>query len=106
MAPVTRALDCVGFLLDHGGQPILRHQLLAHGFVGIAHAGADKGPVVTGAGGEQIVQVDGLMSAMEVADAEMDDPGGEGASVVGGNGGGGDGVESLGRELGGHGVSP
>ena len=28
------------------------------------------------AGGEQVVEIDGLMGAMEIADAEMDDAGG------------------------------
>ena len=83
---MTRARAAVGFLLDHGGQPVLRHQLLAHGLVGLADAGADQGPVMIGAGGEEVVEIDGLMGAVEVADAEMDDAGGEGAPVIGGDG--------------------
>ncbi len=77
IAPVTRAAHVIGLLLDHGGQPILRLQLLAHGFVGLAHAGADERPVVVEADVEQVVEIDGLVGAMEIADAEMHDAGGE-----------------------------
>ena len=43
----------------------------------VEHAGADDRPVVVAAGIEQLVEIDGLMGAVEIADAEMQDAGRE-----------------------------
>ena len=43
--------------------------------VGVAHAGADDRPIVVAAGVEQIVEIDRLMRAMKIADADMNDAG-------------------------------
>ncbi len=75
IAPVTRAELLIGLLLDHGGQPVLSLQLLAHGLVGWPHARADQRPVVIEPEVEQVIEIDGLMRAMEIADAEMHDTG-------------------------------
>ncbi len=76
-------------LLDDGGQEILRLQLVAHGPVGRHHAGADDRPVMRLAGVEQVIEIDRLMSAVEVADPEMQDAGGQALGIIGRHGGGG-----------------
>jgi hypothetical protein len=73
-------------LLDDGRQPILATQRLAHQFVGVAHAGSDDRPVEVGAGVEQFVEINRLMGAMEIADADMKDARLELASRVSGRG--------------------
>ncbi len=67
----------VGFLFDDGRQPILLGELLAHDDVVVFHAGADERPIVVAPGAEQVVEIDRLMGAMKVADAEMHDAGAE-----------------------------
>ena len=62
-------------LFDHRGQPVLFPQFLPHGFVRRQDPGADDRPVMVAAGVEKIVEIDGLMGAMEIADTEMDDAG-------------------------------
>ena len=42
---------------------------------GVAHARSDDRPVVIAAGVEEIVEIDRLMRAMKIADAEMNDAG-------------------------------
>ena len=60
-------------LLDHGGQPVLLLELVAADLLAVEHAGPDDRPVMVVAGVEQIVEIDRLMRAMEIADAEMHD---------------------------------
>ena len=48
-------------------------ELLAHGHVGLAHAGADDRPVAVAPGVEEVVEIDRLMGAMKIADADMDE---------------------------------
>ena len=74
IAPVTRTLRRVRLLLDDRRQPVLRLKLCAHVDVRLAHARADERPVAIGAGVEEIVEIDRLMGAMKVADADMNDP--------------------------------
>ncbi len=64
---------CVGLLLDHRRQPVLRLELFAHVDVGLAHARADDRPFMVGPGVEKVVEIDRLMGAVKVADADMDD---------------------------------
>ncbi len=71
--PVTRTVVARGLLLDDRRQPVLRLELRAHVDVRLAHARADERPVVVGAGVEKVVEIDRLMGAMEVADADVDD---------------------------------
>ena len=82
IAPVTRACHVAGVLLDHGGQPILLLELLAAGLLAVEDAGADDRPVVVEPGIEQVVEIDRLMRAVEVADAEMQDAGLERGAIV------------------------
>jgi hypothetical protein len=70
-------------LLDDGGQEILGLQLVAHGAVGRHHAGADDCPVMRLAGVEQVVEIDRLVGAVEIADAEMHDAGSQALGVIG-----------------------
>ena len=46
--------------------------------VAVEHAGADERPVVVAPGIEQVVEIDRLMGAVEIADAEMHDAGASG----------------------------
>ena len=71
-----------GFLFDDSGQPILRLEFLPHVLVGNAHAGPDQGPVAVDPQIEQRVEIDRLVGAMEIADAEMDDAGREVTSGI------------------------
>ncbi len=71
-----------GILLDHGGQPVLLGKLAATDLLGLEDAGADQRPVVADARIEQIVEIDGLVRAMEIADAEMHDAGLERRAIV------------------------
>ena len=48
-------------------------QLLAHLFVRRAHARADQRKVMAFAEIEQVIEIDGLMRAVKIADAEMHD---------------------------------
>ena len=73
----------VGLLLDHGGEPVLPHQLLPHRLIGRAYAGAHQRPVVPLTQIEQRVEIDGLMGAMKIADAEMHNAGGETGAGIG-----------------------
>jgi len=77
-----------GLLLDDGGQPVLRHELLAHRLVGGANADADQRPVVVAAKIEEVVEIDRLMRAVEVADADVHDAGRERARIIRGDCGG------------------
>ena len=74
-----------GRLLDDGGQPVLAGEGVAHLHVVGGDAGADDRPVAVAAGVHQPVEVDLEVGAVEVADAEVDDAGGEvGAGVASG----------------------
>ncbi len=75
IAPVTRTARRVGLLLDDGRQPVLRLELFPHVDVGLAHAGADDRPIAIDPGIEQVVEIDRLMGAVKVADADMEDAG-------------------------------
>ena len=77
----------IGFLLHDGGQPVLRRQIRAHAVIGLPHTGADQSPVMVEAEIEQIVEIDRLMGAMEIADAEMHDASPERAGIIGRHGG-------------------
>ena len=79
-------LHVAAVLLDHGGQPVLLLELLAADLLAVEHAGADQRPVMVAAGVEEVVEIDRLMRAMEIADAEMQDAGAQGAALVGGRG--------------------
>ncbi len=68
-------LPVARILLDHRGQPVLLLQLLAACLLALEHAGADDRPVMSVARVEQIVEIDRLMRAVEIADAEMQDAG-------------------------------
>ena len=50
-------------------------EFFAAALLAVEHAGADHRPVVVAAGVEQVVEIDRLMRAMEIADAEMHDAG-------------------------------
>ena len=63
-----------------GVEPVLRTQRIA----GVGRAQGDAEDAPAGIFGEQRVGVDRLMGAMEGADPEMDDAGGDGAPIVGG----------------------
>ena len=69
-------------LLDDRRQVILSGELGAHVDVVFAHAGADDRPVVIAPGGEQIVEINRLMRAMEIADADVNDAGAEIGAVI------------------------
>ena len=75
-------LPVAGVLLDDGGQPVLFLELLPSDLLAVEHAGADDRPVMTGAGVEQIVEIDRLVRAMEIADAEMHDAGRQRGAIV------------------------
>ena len=63
----------MGFLLDDGRQPVLLGELVAHDGVVVPHAGADERPIMVASGAEQVVEIDRLVRAVKVADAEMHD---------------------------------
>ena len=69
-------------LLDHRGQPVLFGQLLAAGLFALEDAGADQRPVMIVSRIEQFVEIDRLMRAMEIADAEMQEAGLQLGAVV------------------------
>ena len=75
----------VGLLLDHGRQPVLRGELLAGDGIRRHHAGADDRPVVVTSHAEQVVEIDGLMRAVKIADSEMQDAGAQRPWVVAGS---------------------
>ena len=78
------SLGRVRFLLDDRRQPILLAELLPDQRIGGADACADHRPIVAGTTVEEIVEIDGLMRAMKIADAKMKDARAEiGASVFG-----------------------
>ena len=62
-----------------GEEIVLRRQRIAH--VGPAQRRAGDGPLRIG--GEDVVEIDGLVGAVERADAQMDDAGGGPARIVG-----------------------
>ena len=62
-------------LLDDCRQPVLFLKLLTDRDVRIAHPRPDDRPVVIAPGVEQIVEIDRLMRAVKVADANMNDAG-------------------------------
>ena len=68
-------LPVPGILLDDGRQPVLLLKLRAARFFAIEYARADDRPVMPFARIEQIVEIDRLVRAMEIADAEMQDAG-------------------------------
>src|SRR5690606_21057576 len=87
-------------LLDHGGEEILRGHALAGGRVEGEHPGPDDGEIARAAGIEQIVEIDGLLRAVETADAEMHDAGRDVGARVGRAGdGSGEGLEICGGAL-------
>ena len=51
---------------------------LAADLLAVEHAGADQRPVMVVPGIEEVVEIDGLVRAMEIADAEMHDAGAAG----------------------------
>ena len=69
-------------LLDDRGQPVLLFQLAAADLLAFEHAGADQRPVMADARIEQVVEIDGLVRAVEIADAEMHDAGFECRAVI------------------------
>ncbi len=71
-----------GILLDHRGQPILFLQLPAACLLAVEHARADDRPIMSEASIEQIVEINGLVRAVKIADAEMHDAGLERRAVV------------------------
>ena len=64
-----------GVLLDDGGQPVLRGQPVAPGPLALEDAGADDRPVAVHAAVEQRIEIDRLVRAVEIANAEMQDAG-------------------------------
>ena len=62
----------VGGLLDDRRQIVLSREDSAHPFVGRHDAGSNQRPVVIGAAVEQGVEVDRLVGAMKIPDAEME----------------------------------
>jgi hypothetical protein len=70
--PGDTGLTDIGFLLDDGGEIILRGEFLAHHLVGRQHACTDNRPVMIEAHVEEIIEIDGEMGAVEIANAEMD----------------------------------
>ena len=65
-----------GILLDHRRQPVLRGETLAPGLLGRAARRRRRSPSRGPAPGiEQIVEIDRLVGAVEIADAEMHDAG-------------------------------
>ena len=75
IAPVTRAcmwpVSCSTTVVSQS----CACELVAARLLAVEHAGADERPVVVEAGIEQIVEIDRLVRAMEIADAEMQDAG-------------------------------
>ncbi len=69
---MTRRLLAVAAAHGKRVEPVLRRQRIAR--VGAAQRSADDAPAGF-AGGQAIVDIDGLMRAVEGADAEMDDAG-------------------------------
>jgi len=69
-------------LLDHGGQPILLFQLEATDLLALEDARADQGPIMADAGIEKVVEINSLVRAMEIANAEMHDTGLQRGAVV------------------------
>ena len=79
----------VCLLLHHRGQVVLPQELFSHvGIVG-AHAGADQRPVMVEPQVEQAVEIDRLVGAMKIADAEMHDTWRQRAALVAGHAGAG-----------------
>ena len=82
MTPVTRALiwpeSCSTTVVSQS----CSCKLGAADLLALEDAGADQRPVMADAGIEQIVEIDGLVRAMEIADAEMHDAGLERGAVV------------------------
>ncbi len=66
-------LRIIGFLFDNCGKPVLRLERVPHGIITATHTSADQRPIVPLTHSEQIVQIDSLVSAMKIADAEMHD---------------------------------
>ena len=60
-------------LLDDRGQPVLRLKDGAALLLALENAGTDQRPVMAEAEIEQVVKIDGLVGAVEVADTEMND---------------------------------
>ena len=76
-------LPVAGVLLDHGGQPVLRLEPGAAGLLALEHTGADQRPVMPLARVEQVVEIDRLVRAVEIADAEMHDARFQRSAVIG-----------------------
>ena len=84
MTPVTRAsmwpLSCSTTVVSQS----CSSSFCAADLLAVEHAGADQRPVMIAAGVEEVVEIDGLMGAVEIADAEMQDAGAQiGAPVAG-----------------------
>ena len=75
IAPVTRTVVASASCSTTVVSQSCACELLAHVDVGVAHARADERPVVVVAGVEQVVEIDRLMGAVEVADADVEDAG-------------------------------
>ena len=71
-----------GLQLHHGGEPVLRLKSAAHGLIARAHAGPEQRPVEMPAPVEQVVEIDRLMGAVKIADADMQDAGAQGIAGV------------------------
>ena len=69
--------------LDQRRQAVLPQELVALRRIVRTDPGADDRPVVVEAELEQPVQVPGLVRAVEVAEPDMDDSGGQGRAVIG-----------------------
>ncbi len=75
IGPVTRTVVACASCSTTVVKLILRGELGAHVDVVFAHAGADDRPVVIASRSEQIVEIDRLMGAVEIADADVNDSG-------------------------------
>jgi hypothetical protein len=71
-----------GVQFDQRRQAVLRQKLLALKGIGRPHARAEDRPVVVEPHPEQPVEVPGLMRAVEIAESDVDDAGGEARPVV------------------------
>lgn len=62
-------------LLDHRRQEILRFELVAHDLVRWQDTRADDRPIAIASQVEKVIEIDRLMRAVEIADAEVHDAG-------------------------------
>ena len=71
------------FEFHDGCQPVLRSESVANSLVVGSHAGADQRPLVVFAGIEEIVEVNRLMRAVKISDADVENTGTKHPPVVG-----------------------